>query len=606
MKKLAKLLALSLIIVAFLGVLTACNNDNDGANNNDTTGYEATESGGLFTPGTFTGVGAGYNGDITVEVTFSSTEILDVMIMEHTDTAGFAETAFDHIIPNILATQSTNIDAIAGATYTADGVLEAVADAIRQAGANPADLVPLAIESNDEVEINTTADVIVVGGGMSGLTTAISAAQNGASVILIEKMPMLGGSTLFGGGLSVADSRWQLEYGGLITPDELYEGWTHLQTDDPRQIGFLYPELTRQMVDRSGEMFNWLLDMDYQVALHPGGRMLVPEAPEDWVGWGGPLLVEFLEEQALELGVEIHLETRGLELVQADDGSVTGIVANGPSGEVTYTANNAVVLATGGFSRNEELMARLIPELADFVAHSTAAIGHMGDGILMAEDVGAVLHEEQWLIGLGLQNEFSGMLVSAVPGILVNHEGNRYVMETRAPGFIDHYTYLYNYTIHYSPAGAFFVFDSSEVFETRVEQVEENLDHASAFRGESIQELAEAMGVSYENLLASIDQINAVYNEEIEDPFGRTVGINPITEGPFYAMRLYPMDMGTIGGVITNDSYQVLDASGAVIPGLLAVGEMSNRRYIAPMYFSGLSLMISLQQGIVAGEVAAQ
>ncbi|MCL2558891.1 MAG: FAD-dependent oxidoreductase [Turicibacter sp.] len=599
MKKLGKFLVLSLMLFAAIGLLAACNNDDNGD--------EVAETDGLFTAGTFTGVGAGYDGEITVEVTFSEDEILEINVVEHTDTAGFAETAIDNIVPNILAAQSTNIDSVSGATYTADGVLEAVADAIRQAGADPADLAPLVGDTGEEIDINTEADVIVVGGGMSGLTTAISAAQNGASVILIEKMPMLGGSTLFGGGLSVAGSDWQIEHGGLITHDELYEGWTNLQVDDPRQVGFLYPELTRQMVDNSGEAFNWLLAMDYQVALHPGGRMLVPETPEDWVGWGGPLLVEFLEEQARDLGVEIHLETRGRDLVMTENGVVTGVVAEGPSGEVTYTAHNAVVLATGGFSRNEELMARLIPELAPFVQYSTAAVGHMGDGVIMAEEAGAVLHEEQWLIGLGLQNEFSGMLVSAVPGILVNHEGNRYVMETRPPGFIDHYTYLYNFTINYSPDGAFFVFDSSEAFETRVEQIEEHGDHPDAFTGETIQALAEAMGVPYENLLAAIDQINAAYNGEADDPFGRDAeGINPITEGPFHAMRLFPMDMGTIGGVITNDGYQVLDANGDVIPGLMAVGEMSNRRYIAPMYFSGLSLMISLQQGIAAGEVAAQ
>jgi len=120
MKKLTKLLAYVLMLVAFLGALTACNNDNDEA------------SDGRFTPGTFTAVGTGYLGDITVEVTFSSTEILDITVVEHSDTAAFADAAFE-IIPNILAAQSTDIDSISGATVTADGVLEAVADAIRQA-----------------------------------------------------------------------------------------------------------------------------------------------------------------------------------------------------------------------------------------------------------------------------------------------------------------------------------------------------------------------------------------------------------------------------------------------------------------------------------------
>jgi len=464
---------------------------------------------------------------------------------------------------------------------------------------------PYEPETNYPEPETAQADVIVVGGGMGGLVSAIAAAQEGASVILLEKMSLLGGSTMFGGGLSVADSRWQLEHGGLITPQELYDGWVNLQTDDPRHVGFYDRSLIRPMVDASGQRFDWLLDLGYEPALHANGRMLIASAPEDWEGWTGPLFVEFLADAARNLGVDIQMNTRGLELTQGIGGEVTGVIAQRSGGEdVIYNANSAVILATGGISRNPELMQRFLPQLAPFVQYSTAAPGHMGDGFIMAEAVGAVPHDNHWLIGLGLQNEFSGMLTSAVPGILVNQDGQRYVMETRPPGFIDHYTYIYNYTIQYAPGGAFFVFDSSEPFENRVAQIEQNADHPDAFKGETIEELAQAMGVSAETLKYEIDAINAVAAGQAQDRLGRTVNINPILEAPFYAMRVFPMDMGTIGGVITDDYYRVLDTDNQIIPGLLAVGEMSNRRYIAPMYFSGLSLMITLSQGIVAGQAA--
>ncbi|MCL1991631.1 MAG: FAD-dependent oxidoreductase [Spirochaetes bacterium] len=600
----ARFLVLGIFALAIFAALSACSPGGQGRV-------------ALFTPGTFTATGeGGYGGDITLSVVFDAYSIVSIEIVSHNETAGFANIAFTTLIPSIIEAQSTHVDTVSGATYTSRAILDGVNNAIRLAGADPAALVAGAaggapVAPAPEV---TVADLIVVGGGMGGLVTAISAAQNGASVIVIEKMPMLGGSTNFGGGLSVAGSRWQLEQGGLITADELYAGWIALEADDPRGAVFYDRSLIRPMVDRSGERFNWLLDLGYQVDLHPGGRMLQSAIPPGWdatmpaggVHWRGPLLVEFLQNAALALGVHIHLNTRGTELVTNPAGAVTGVRASGAFGRVTFSANSAVVLATGGFSRNREMMQRFIPQLAPFVQHSTAAIGHMGDGMLMAEAVGAVPYPDPWLIGLGLQNEFSGMIIAAVPGILVNHLGNRFVMEARPPGFIDHYTYLYNFTIAYSPGGAFFVFDSSAAFQDRVAQVQANLASPSAFTGATVADLAAAMGVPAANLQAEIDGINAVVAGTAADRFGRTVQLNSITEPPFFAMRIYPMDMGTIGGVMVNEYYQVLDAQGQVIPGLFAVGEMSNRRYIAPMYFSGLSLMLTLQQGIVAGEAAAR
>jgi len=179
-------------------------------------------------------------------------------------------------------------------------------------------------------------------------------------------------------------------------------------------------------------------------------------------------------------------------------------------------------------------------------------------------------------------------------------------METRPRGFIDHYSYIYNFTVAHAPGGAFYVFDSHEAFAAHIQAVENNINHANAFRANTIADLARAMGVPPANLQAEVDQINAAAAGQAPDRLGRTVGIRPISQAPFYAMRMFPMDMGTIGGVVTNEYYQVLNANGQVIPGLFAVGEMSNRRYIAPMYFSGLSLTVTLSQSIVAGEKAAR
>lgn len=575
-------------------------------------GVAAADRVAYFTPGAFVGTGIGYGGPMTVSVVFTPHLIESIEIIYHTETPGIGDLGIEWTTAEIIYAQSTDIDIIAGLTLTAQGIIDAVNEAIIAAGGNPADLRPLGTVAVAGPDV-TDADVIVVGGGMGGLVSAIAAAQEGASVILLERMAVLGGSTLYGGGLTVAGSSFQEEEGVNFTTDMHYEGWTGLQLDDPRQVGFYDPDLIRPLVDLAGERFNWLLDLGHEVQFHADSiQFISPLRPADWVGpWTGPVLVSFLEEQAREAGVEIHILTRGLELVQDDTGAVNGVIAESPTGPVVYSANNSVILATGGISHDQEMMERFIPDLAPFIAYSTTAPGHTGDGVRMAEGVGAAFHDDWWLIGLGITNEFAGLITSHVNGVLVDHEGNRFVKETRVNPprnegfFINHYTYIFNYTAYHAPYGAFFVFDSSEPFAGRVATAEANLDSPNAFRAVTIEELADAMGVPVDNLQAAIDLINAVADGDEEDPLGRVLDVNPIMEEPFYAIRLFPMDMGTIGGVITDEYYRVLNEDGEIIPGLFAVGEMSNRRYIAPMYFSGLSLMVTHSQALVAGAAAA-
>lgn len=555
----------------------------------------------LFTPGTFEGVGTGgYGGDITVSVVFEADRIVSIEVTDHSETPGIGDMGMTLTIEDILYFQTTHVDLFSGVTMTSQAVVNAVNAAIIAAGGNPDALGAggaVVLDAPDQ----TVADVIIVGGGMGGLTAAIAAVQEGASVIVIDKMGFLGGSTLLSAGLiSVAESRWQNENDVNFSRQDMYDYWMYLVDMNPTGIGFYDHSLIMPFINRTGPNMDWLTDLGLELNVPTGlGRMQSP-LPTDGLS-AGPRLVRFLEDTARDVGVDIHLNTRGVELVREADGRISGVIAYTSAGEVLYSANNAVILATGGYSASEEWMERFMPRFAPHVQHTWVAPSHMGDGFRMAEEVGAVFYDDQWLIG------FAPMAVS--PAILVNQDGRRYMRENwpgAMDGFLDFYTYSFNFTAYYSPEGAFEVFDSGEAFAARVEQAEAALGTPGVYRGETVAELAAAMGVPADVLQAEIDDINAVARGEAQDRLGREDNLAELVTGPFYARRTVFVDLGTIGGIMVDENYQVIDAQGSAIPGLFAVGEMSLRRIASHMYFSGLALSISLDGGIIAGRLAAQ
>jgi len=571
-----------------------------------------------FTPGTFTGVGTGYGGDITVSVVFDTGRIISIDVTEHSETFGIGNIGMDGTIARILDAQSTRVDIIAGATLTSFGVITAVNDAIRQAGANPA-AMPLVRAPVPPMPDITVADVVIVGGGMSGLTAAIAAAEAGASVILLEKMPFLGGSTLVSlSTIVTAGSNWQAQHGINLTARYLTDRNIEQQLHNPGPPPHvLYSEaLFLAYMERSGYNFDWLISHGYQpdVPMPPIGRNIRALPPPDHPPGAilGPVLTNFLVDTARSLGVVIHLNARGTQLIQSADGTVTGIIAQVPAGNVTFQANNAVILATGGFAKNRELIERFMPSILPHFALTVAPSSHYGDGHRMAEAVGAVFFDHMWPQGGGvtaLASELDGQLgYDITPGIMINRDGRRYVRENWPDGlggFITYYTFSFNFTMQYAPDGAFVVFDSGAAFTARAAATDASLGRPGVYRADTIAGLAAAIGVPVANLQAEVDGFNAAVRAGTADRLGRVHDMYELITPPFYAVLVYPMNVGTLGGVQVNNNYQVINAAGNVIPGLFAIGEMSGRRLKAPMYISGLNLSIALDGGIISGRVAA-
>ncbi|MCL1995974.1 MAG: FAD-dependent oxidoreductase [Defluviitaleaceae bacterium] len=612
--KRAKNVFFAVSAVLFASVLVAC------ANNTNVPEQEVIMSpvatlalNQTFTPGTFTGVGeGGYGGTVTVDVTFTATEITDIYVVEHNETEGFANLVIPTMTNAILENQSTNIDVLAGATLTSTAMLNAVANAITLAGTDPNLLVP---GVHATIPTNTQADVVVVGAGLSGLTAAIHAAQNGASVVVIEKLSIPGGSSAFAwGGIAASETLFHEqmdEMPSAATNTAFIADLMNQGASVHPDTGYPFLERVEQLVLNSHLRISWLYELGHEFGVSGRSHGVPPGAP---TGDGaGTHHINFLMSILNNFEIPIYFNTRGVELVTEDD-AVTGVVADTAFGQVVFNANDAVILATGGFSHNQELMERFVPNAAEFVQFSIAGTGSAGDGIIMAEAVGAVPWPYQWPLGFGLITPsgpgapFPRLLFGPGNPILVNYQGNRFVNEQAA------FSVLSNAMIEHAPGGAFKIFDSSTAFTARgadgsvdwVAIAQENIDSDYIFYASTLAGLAQAIGIPAENLIATNNDVGTVALSLRADTFGRSSAQSTsLTQAPFFAIHYVTHDIGTKGGVITDMQYRVLDENNDIIPGLFAVGEMSNRPYWNQIYIAGTALSQAISSGAIAGTVAA-
>lgn len=456
-------------------------------------------------------------------------------------------------------------------------------------------------EPQSGAENTYTADVVVVGGGLAGLSAAIKAKESGANVILIEKLGMLGGSSaLSGGGLGATNTTPQRENGIEDSNESWKQLWVERQATSPRESK--YPDWDRVdwLIENSAASIDWYLSLGYKFRTPEGfGVDPVQRLHFPYPEGSGSVLTTFLESKAGEMGVTILKETPAIELI-TKDGAVVGVKADSKAGEVTLNAK-AVVLACGGFARNKEMIERFTPEVLEYFDMSVSGVGNTGDGIRMAEAVGAVTYEDNWMIGLGLRSPVQQMNNFYWYGTFafVNNDGERFTNEG------GHYAIVYNDAVFKAPGGAWMLFDSGEAFAPFVETAKGVGESEHLVKADTLEELAAAIGVDAATLAATIESYNQVAAGGT-DPFGKpAMQCVPLMTGPFYAVRFIPCNMGTFGGVKTTDSFEVVNASGNPIPGLYAAGEMCNRPFYNMVYMSGSALQLAALSGQTAGAGAA-
>ena len=518
---------------------------------------------------TATGSAKGMEGDVVVEVTADATTIYSITVKEQNETQGIGSVVCEQLPDTMVAANSYNVDGIAGATVTSDALKEAVKAALTSAGL---DASAFAVAQTSDAAVEKTAesldcDVVIVGAGGAGLTAAAQAAENGAKVIVVEKMPIVGGNSLKAtGGMNAADTKYQEALG--IT-DSGVDEFIEDTMNGGHQINDR--SLVTVMAEESSDAVDWLDAIGAplpKVAATGGTTHKYLHEPEDGSAVGS-YLVEKLNAQAEKLGVQIMLNTEATEIL-TENGAAVGIKAE--SKEHNYTIHaKSVILATGGFGANFDLMASFNPALANAVTTNHA--GATGDGILMAEAIGAdTVDMDQIQLHPTVYQE-TGLLVSesvrSMGGILVNAEGKRFCNDLATRDAVS------NAELEQPGAYAYIIFDQRIVDDLK--SCQKYIKNGLTVSADNYEDLAKAMGLegdAIQNFVDTMDTWNAAVAAGEDKEFGRNNGMDAdLSTAPYYAIKIAPGIHHTMGGLKINTDAEVLDTQGNVIPGLYAAGE---------------------------------
>ena len=601
-----------------------------------------------YTEGTYTATAQGNNGPVTVSVTFSADAITDVTVVEHSETAGLSDRPIAEIPAAIVENQSLAVDTVSGATNSSNAILTAVADCVAQAGGDVEALKAVAVEKAPVEDVEATYDVVVLGGGGAGLTASITAAQNGAKVILVEKAGSLGGNTLIAGqGFNACDPERQAntemseallgqlksyldldpaDFGAFAEVLETVKGQINDYIASGSTTLFDSPELHMLHTYMGGKrtgLDGTVIEPDLELA-----RTFATNALDalEWAesigaqwndttstilgamwprshGLANGNVITILTDAAKANGVEIVTDTRANELI-VENGKVGGVKATTSEGaNVTLHANSGVVLATGGFSANAPMVVEYNnywPGLSDTMP-STNAPTITGDGIVMAKAVGADL------VGMGFAqlmpsshpvdgSLFSGIWGSAETQVFVNKEGKRYVNEYAERDVLS------KAALEQTDGIFYIICDNKIAKNADVAGMEAK---GNVVVADTLEELAEKLGIPADTFVETIERYNSFVDAQKDDDFGKPLFGEKIDEAPFVATPRSPSLHHTMGGVKIDTNTHVISTEGNVIDGLYAAGEVTGGLH-AGNRLGGNAMTDFLVFGRIAGENAAK
>ena len=591
---------------------------------------------------TATGTAKGFGGDVTVTLTLTDGVITEAKAEGADETPGVGTPALEQLPAAMVAGNTVNVDAVAGATFTSNAVIEAAKAALVAAGVNPDDYMTKA-EAVKAEDAAYEADVVIVGAGGAGMTAALTAAELGAKVIIVESQAAVGGNSVRAtGGMNAGDTPYQdnaefaqaagvektlasveTTYADHAVINELADAvevqWTAYQENaegyfDSVELmqldtmiggkGINDPELVKVLAENSAEGIEWL--RKYNINLDNTGAF--GGASVNRIHWPkvdgkktsvGAYMVPLLEEACnANENITILFETTANEIIMVD-GAAKGIIAAGKTGNVVTVNADAVILAAGGFGANLDMVASYQPSLKGFM--TTNAAGLQGQGIAMAQAVGAaVVDMDQIQIHPTVQADTAALITEGLRGdgaILVNAEGKRFIDEVGTRDVVS--------AAEIAQTGSYSWLIVDDAMLQASSTIAGYVKKGFVLSGNTYEELAAATGMPAEAFAETMNAWNSYVAAKNDPDFGRVSFTNPLDTAPFYAIKVTAGIHHTMGGVKINTLTQVLTAEDAVITGLYAAGEVTGGVHGANR-LGGNAVSDFVVFGRIAGEEAAK
>ena len=631
-----RIAALALAAVMAFG-LTACG----GGSSSSTAASAGSGDAAGGVSGEFTGTATGM-GEVSVTITLTDGVITGCEIVGDSETEGIGLVIVENAPEEIVSGNKGAIDVVSGATITSNAVNEALAAALAAAGLDAADFTGSGDAAAAEDRAVDT-DIVIVGAGGAGMTAAIAAANEGKNVVIVESQAMVGGNSVRSTGgmnaaktpaqdenefaesagvektLETAASEWAGNEAITALADTVAGQWAEYQANpvgyfDSVELmeldtligghGTNDPALVEALCSNSADAIAWLSEQGIEltsVSSFGGASVKRIHRPVDSEGKTisvGSYMIPLLQAKCEELGVEFIMNTTANEILTDANGAAVGIAATDKNGAAVTVNAKAVILATGGFGANLDMVVEYKPDLAGFM--TTNAPGAQGQGIDMAVAIGAgTVDMDQIQIHPTVEANTAALITEGLRGdgaILVNAEGNRFTDEVGTRDVVS------AAEIAQTGSYSWLVIDQAMADASSV--IQGYIKNGYTVTGETYEELAEAMGVDAAAFAATMDKWNAAVAAGVDEEFGRTSFANPLDTAPYYAIKVTAGIHHTMGGLTINPQTQVLAGDGTVIDGLYAAGEVTGGVH-GGNRLGGNAVADFVVFGRIAGEQAA-
>lgn len=581
MKKLVKVLLVCLLVVGMVGTAYGC-------------APKAAAVAGKFKAGTYEGTADGYGGKVTAKVTVTDSKIEKIEIDAPSETEGIGGAAIKVITDKVVANQTLAVDAVSGATRSSAAVMAALTQALEKAGADIKALQTAGAGTVAEKQEDVTVDIVVIGAGGAGMAAAVEAKEAGKSVLIIEKMPIVGGNTNRAtGGINAGGTTYQ-EKAGIKDSKEVFYADTMKGGKDIND-----PVLLQKLVDNAPGAVEWLNELGAgltRVTLSGGATNPRIHTPEDGSAVG-PVVVKVLSQKLEALDVEIMMETTAKKLM-VKDGAVTGVEAEDAEGNTFMINAKAVIMAAGGFGANSDMVVQYKSSLVGF--STTNHAGATGDGIVMGEAAGAALTDiDQIQIHPTTDPETGYMFTEGLRGdgaILVNTTGMRFTDELLTRDVV-------SANILKQEGGVAYLIANEEM---RAENASlaGYVKKGYAEEGATLAELAGKLNMDAKVLEETMATYAASVTAGADKEFGRTHLTKTLETGTWYALKVTPGIHHTMGGLKIDADTHVISTAGTPITGFYAAGEVTGGVHGANR-IGGNAVTDIIVFGRIAGQTAA-